>query len=73
MPPADHKTLAVLYLPAIFVKSAVSRLLGNPLEMLMELKRTALILSVLLLSLLIKDVFIPPEYLEDLLSRWLRR
>lgn len=38
----------------------------------MELKRTALMIGVVLLGLLLKDVVIPAEYLEHWLSRWWR-
>ena len=38
----------------------------------MALKRSALLLAVLLLTLVLKDVVIPPECLEDWLCHWWR-
>ena len=38
----------------------------------MALKRSALLLAVLLLTLVLKDVVIPPECLEEWLCRWWR-
>jgi len=39
----------------------------------MELKRKALLLGLVLLSLLLKEVVIPAEFLEEWLGRWWRR
>ena len=36
----------------------------------MALKRSALLLAVLLLTFVLKDVVIPPECLEEWLCRW---
>jgi hypothetical protein len=41
--------------------------------MSMELKRKALLLGLVLLSLLLKEVVIPAEFLEEWLGRWWRR
>lgn len=69
-----HKTLTRLYLPATFMKCALPRLAAKPVpETSMELKRKALLLGLVLLSLLLKEVVIPAEFLEEWLGRWWRR
>ncbi len=37
----------------------------------MELKRAVFLVSVILLSVVLRDVVLPPECLEEWVSRWL--